>query len=510
MRALFDGSPEPVWLIRGNRIVDGNDAAVRMMGCSSKDELLLKLPADFSPKFQPDGQLSHVKAVEMGKLAWIHGVHRFDWVHCKLDGQQFDAEVTLTHMQLASGPAVYCTWRDVTRRKQAERDRQALARQLELALQQARLANESKSRILAMVSHDVRSPLNSVLGMAGLLLDESLDPTLRQDYVRGMLRSGRMMLFMLDELIQTSQLESGALKIAPQPVSMKSFVDDVVRLYEPSARAKGLVLEGCWCGQPDAIYMLDELRVQQMVGNFVTNAIKFTESGQVQITATEVVVENGQTMLEVVVEDTGIGVPPADGKRIFEAYFQSSEAATGRYGGAGLGLSIVRQLAELMGGSVGQAPGKECGSRFWFRIRVSPIKPQQVLSQAGLHALVVDDSETNRQVMLGMLRKLGLRCDVAWAGAEALERLEEGEHWDLVLMDLHMPGESGLEVVRAWRMIEARHGLNPACVLAVSGDLHPFDWPPALEAGINGCLGKPLSLATLRQTLHAMGLQSPS
>jgi signal transduction histidine kinase/CheY-like chemotaxis protein/HAMP domain-containing protein len=388
--------------------------------------------------------------------------------------------------------------------------------QLVRAREMAEAANQAKSRFLATMSHEIRTPLNGVLGMAQLLREPGLSDAERKGYAQAVFDSGNALMTVLNDILDLSKVEAGSLQLVAVPSSPASIMREVLRLFDAVARAKGLSLEGEWGGPDEARYALDSARVRQILGNLVSNAIKFTDSGFVSVHGSELEADGEGALLEFTVTDSGIGIPLERQASLFERFVQVDTSATRRFGGTGLGLAIVRQLARAMGGdaTVESRPG--LGSRFSVRIRaaviadaaavsaasapaVAPSPPPSAL--AGARILVVEDNDINRQVLKGMLGVLGCRTLVAANGLEGVQAATAGQRPDIVLMDCEMPVLSGYEATRAIRRWEAESGVQRLPILAVTADAFRESHDRCVDAGMDDVLTKPLSIDQLATTL---------
>lgn len=381
-------------------------------------------------------------------------------------------------------------------------DLEALTRDLEQARQAAEQANAAKSRFLAMMSHDIRTPMNGVIGMLQLFDDAGLTEDQRRtiSHVRA---SSEQLRMLLDDIIDLERAESGKLTLNPQPLGLSEFLHDAIGFWQKVAAEKGLemTLERAAFipGQKLVEWVLaDRYRLRQLVDNMLSNAIKYTRAGSIRIRMGNIA--PGRARYEVI--DTGIGIPEARRRELLEDFGQLRMDGVGE-GGAGLGLAICRRIVELMGGTIG-VDGNEDGpgSRFWIELPITHIPPPQQPSRpASLlltrpdggrpRILVAEDFETNRIVARGLLGRLGCDVELVNDGEAAVDRAAIGGI-DLVLMDISMPVMSGIEATRQIRALPGPEATVP--ILALSAYSRPEELEPILTAGACGHVGKPIRI----------------
>jgi len=399
--------------------------------------------------------------------------------------------------------------------QQAEKREQALQegeRELIRAKSAAEAASLAKSRFLATMSHEIRTPMNGILGMAQLLLTPGLAPSEREDYVQVILHSGQTLLTLLNDILDLSKIEAG--KLERIPFTPRDIVRECQTLFAKAASDKALDLDSEADPAGGLTFRGDPSRLRQMLSNLISNAVKFTEQGRITVSVKEIGRDESGTVLEFAVSDTGIGIPADKQSLLFTPFSQIDSSTTRQFGGTGLGLSIVRYLAERMGGGAGFDSTEGRGSRFWFSIRAEPLaeappRPAET-AEALLSApqdgrrrlLVVEDNITNRAVITGMLKKLGLAFDTAVNGQEALALIEAGSKADLVLMDCQMPVMDGLEATRRIRAWEQETGKQRLPIIALTASAFEEDRDRCLAAGMDDFLTKPLVLRQLTTALE--------
>jgi signal transduction histidine kinase/CheY-like chemotaxis protein len=387
------------------------------------------------------------------------------------------------------------SYHDITERKLAERASTA-------AREQAEAANRLKSEFLATMSHEVRTPMNGVLGMIDLLLDSPLADEQRR-YAQTVRDSAESLLAITNDILDFSKLEAGRIELEAVDFEVAQVAESALSLFSPRAVTKGIGLTYRLAPDLPPYLRGDPGRLRQVLFNLIANAIKFTHLGAVAFRISHRPLAGGTIELRVEVADTGIGISPEARESLFARFVQADSATTRRYGGTGLGLAICKQLVELMGGSIGVDSEAGRGSRFWFTVHCTVGAAPAAVVEGGetalpslsrLRVLVAEDNPINQRVVVAMLARLGHQVDVVDDGHQVLEAVQKVPY-DLVLMDVEMPELDGPSATRAIRRLDGPVSRLP--IIALTANAMAGAREEYLAAGMNGYVAKPIKLREL-------------
>jgi len=502
--SVFEASPSALLVVSATGLIlRSNLAAEQLLGHRADQldgmsvEELVPPPLRLRHQMLRSGFMGQARARPMGQAAAFPLLRG--------DGSMGEVDIQLSPIQYGGQSAVVVALRDM--------------RATRLALSTMDVATQARSAFLANISHEIRTPLNAILGMAQLLELES--PTAKQlDRLKRIEEASTHLLDIVNDILDLAKIEAGRVALNPVDFGVAAVVERSISLVSDRANIKHLEIRQNIAADVPAHLHGDARRIEQILVNYLANAVKFTPVGQVEVRVSLVDLSKAMVLLRFEVADSGIGIAPEQQSRLFMPFQQVDNGAGRRYGGSGLGLAISRHLARAMDGDCGVHSVPGSGSTFWFTARVGravegAVHEVPALAKAqdlralckGRRILVVEDDAVNRIVVAELIRSLtGLQVDLAEEGASAIE-LVAAQHFDLVLMDMQMPGIDGLEATRRIRAMPGKAGL---VILALTANVLPDDAALCLDAGMNGHLGKPLIAADLGRALAQWMPKAPA
>jgi PAS domain S-box-containing protein len=489
MNALLENASEAIVSgLADGTIISFNRAAEQMFGYAAEEIVGQSALVLFGDGGNDLHALIQRRMRESDDTAVVDGL---ELLGRRKSGEIFTAEYSLSRLRFQGEEVVTGFWRDISARKSTEAALMA-------ARDEAEAANRAKSEFLAAMSHEIRTPLNGVLGMAA-----AMEATQLSDEQRRMLgvinESGQILMTLLSDILDLSKIEAGRMVFESTPFDVPASVQAVARLYSETAAAKDLEYGVSISRRARGWFVGDPTRYRQILQNLVSNALKFTKEGAVQITVEAAQAGDGPWILRTAVKDSGVGISSEARARLFRKFSQADPSTTREFGGTGLGLAISKQLVEALGGEIGvdSEPGR--GSCFWFTLpmmRASAPQHAEDSKSLGLEArpsririLAAEDNSTNQLVLRALLSLADVELEFADNGAQALDAAAARD-FDVVLMDVQMPVMDGMT---AARKIRALHGPRSAVpIVAVTADAMPEQIAACLAAGMDAHLSKPL------------------
>ncbi|MBK1841153.1 response regulator [Azospirillum sp. YIM B02556] len=449
-----------------------------------------------------DGRPSYVVTTALGETGWYLAMaipvsvaeqtYRPVWL-------RFLANGGLILLAMVAAASLLVWWK--VRRLEARTET------LTSGLARANLESDEKSAFMAVISHELRTPLTGILGFSELLAKSPLAPV-QKEWLKLQVSSGRILLNVINDILDYSKIEGGYVTLESVEFDVRHLVDRCIALVKPMAATKGIRLHCDFALDGVGQVKGDPTRLQQVIGNLLNNAVKFTEHGEVSLSVSLKPDGLNRAELRIGVRDTGIGIPVDRYHRLFKRFSQADNSTTRTYGGTGLGLAVCKALVEMMGGSIGFDSREGRGSNFHFAVLlpVTQSSPDdsdgarnvEERPRAGSRILVVEDNPITQTLTRTVLEQAGYGVSVAGSGEEAVTAVEQ-DAFDLVLMDVHLPGMDGPDATRAIRSKTGEHGRIP--ILALTADAFHDDVTNCLAAGMDGHVAKPFKIDDLLQAV---------
>ncbi|MCH7988132.1 MAG: response regulator [Planctomycetes bacterium] len=515
LHAALQSSLDPILITNSNGIVlSASDSVEKVFGWKP-DEIIARNVRVLIPEPHRSQHNDYLEAYQKTGMTNIIGQPReLDAV--RKDGTPFPCEITVNRVDVPGQdhPLLIGILRDITQRKQFQRE-------LQKAKETAEAANRAKTNFLANISHEIRTPMTAILGFVETLQDTDLTPEDLSEIIETINRNGRHLLNLINDILDMSKIEAEELNVEIQETSPGRIVINVLSLLRVQARNKNLTLKVRFQGPIPKTVQTDPTRLQQILMNLVGNAVKFTESGEIELVVSlEDSANQAASALRIDVKDTGIGIASDQLERVFEPFKQADMSMTRRFGGTGLGLAISKKLAEILGGDlqVRSEPGQ--GSTFSLTVATGPLDDVELLNDVsestfisrshhavestlpdltGRNILVVDDGEDNQILLSHILKKAGADVTIAANGQIAVDAVlkQKGKTpFDVILMDIQMPVLDGYEATKLLR----QNGCDFP-IIALTAHARPEDRRQSFEAGCNDFMTKPIARAKLLETV---------
>ena len=498
-RTLFESSSDGIFVMKDDVFIECNEKTLEIFEFEKKQDFIGKNPLEISPKLQYNNEKSEVLVKKiLSETSMFNKVKRFYWKHIKSDGRSFDAEVSLNPFTLDGQTFFHGIIKDITDIKHTEK----LQREVEVAKRSSKM----KQQFLANMSHEIRTPLNSILGFTHILKETALDPT-QEEYISMIDESSNVLLNLINDILDFSKIEAGKLTLHPKTINICNTLSKIQSFFELPAKQKDLQFMVSCFEEEELFVKVDENRLLQVISNLVSNAIKFTKEGSVDVRLELLKIVQNKAYFRMEVSDTGSGISDYDQRKLFKVFSQLETDDTRNVHGTGLGLAISKQLVGLMGGEIGVYGEVGKGSTFWFTFSAETCESlsAEVMKEKkldlknlnlNLKILLAEDKILNQKMASIMLVNAGCKVDIANDGYEVLELFEE-DKYDLIFMDIQMPNMDGITAVT--QLKEKYKNVPP--VIGLSASAMEGDAEKYKKQGLDDYLSKPVQADSIYEKL---------
>jgi signal transduction histidine kinase/ActR/RegA family two-component response regulator len=493
---------------RKGNLLDCNEETVKMFEIPDKEYFFNNFFSTLFPEYQPNGELSAEVSARNIRTAFEKGHYHFECMHQKMNGVPLPSEITLVCVKHRGEYVIAGYFRDLTEQKAM----------VQLARQQAEAeaASQAKSSFLATMSHEMRTPMNAIIGMT--TIGKNAEGADRKNYALNKIEGAAMhLLDVINDVLDISKIEANKLELSLIEFNFEKMLQKIINIIHFRIDEKNQHFTMNIDKKIPLFVIGDDHHLSQVIINLLSNAVKFTpEQGEIGLSVTLVDEKDGVCEISVEVSDNGIGISPEQKAKLFHAFEQADSGIKREFGGTGLGLSISKHIVELMGGTIWIESEYGKGSRFIFTIKVkrgvnrtdSELDPdvKQGINAIGVFAgkklLIAEDVEINREILISLLHDTGISIDCAQNRLEAVEMVTASPaQYDAVLMDLQMPKMDGLEATREIRAVNTQ-SLKKLPIIAMTAHVFKSDIDKCLEAGMNDHIGKPFEINDVLEKLY--------